>query len=92
VDHIKKWLKTKRSKEEFTTEQQEIYDSLADRPAFQRSFKARFLEPFMAYYQEGDEIWYFKSPKEDWDRLMGRAGNAIIRNGECVYYQVTELN
>jgi hypothetical protein len=85
-------LKEKLSKEEFMAKEQAIYDSLVDRPKVQEDFKNKFWGPFMEHYQDGDEIWTFSSPDMHWQMLMGRAGNAILRNGECVYYQVTEIN
>jgi hypothetical protein len=85
-------LKEKLTLEKFTTREQEIYDSLKDRPKVQQDFKDKFWDPFMLHYQEGDEIWTFSSPESHWDMLMGRAGNAIIRTGKCIYHQVTEMN
>lgn len=85
-------LKEKLSKEEFVAREQAIYDSLVDRPKVKEDFKKKFWDPFMANYRDGDEIWTFRSPDTHWDMLMGRAGNAILRNGVCIYYQVTEMN
>jgi hypothetical protein len=85
-------LKEKFSKEEYMAREQVIYDSLADRPKVQEDFKNKFLDPFMEHYQDGDEIWTFRSSDNSWCALMGRAGDAILRNGVCVYYRVTEMN
>jgi len=89
---IEEWLKEKMTKEEFVAKQQQIYESLADRPQVQKSFKEHFWDPFMEHYQDGDEIWFFSSPDETWHSLCGRAGNAILRNGKCIYSQITELS
>jgi len=40
----------------------------------------------------GDELWTFSSPQEDWDRLMGREGIALLRAGEIVDFLVTAQN
>jgi hypothetical protein len=39
-----------------------------------------------------DEIWYFESDPLSWRYLAGRAGYAIVRNGEAVGYTVTKMN
>jgi hypothetical protein len=39
-----------------------------------------------------DEIWYFESDPLSWRYLAGRAGYAIVRNGEPVGYTVTKMN
>ena len=39
-----------------------------------------------------DEIWYFESDPFSWKYLAGRAGYAIVRNGEPVCYTVTKMN
>ena len=41
---------------------------------------------------EGDEIWYFDSPREYWNKLAGRRGYAIIRDGKIVGGFFTALN
>ncbi len=47
---------------------------------------------FQERMQEGDELWEFESPKHFWDHLAGRAGIALVRNGEVVASRVTKLN
>jgi len=39
-----------------------------------------------------DEIWYFESDPLSWKYLAGRAGYAIVRNGEPICYTVTKMN
>lgn len=39
--------------------------------------------------QPNDELWYFKSPLETWQRGTGRAGYYILRNGAVVDVIVT---
>jgi hypothetical protein len=55
--------------------------------------------PLVIQYQKlklaleaGGELWYFSSPQETWNRLAGRAGYAVLRNGEVVAAIVTLLS
>lgn len=47
---------------------------------------------FRGRMQEGDELWEFDSPAHFWEHLAGRAGIALVRNGEVVASRVTRLN
>jgi hypothetical protein len=47
---------------------------------------------FKALIVEGDELWYFKSDEDSWRCFCGRAGYAIVRNGEVKYVMKTEFN
>lgn len=49
-------------------------------------------ERLKASMQEGDELWEFSSPPETWQHLMGRAGVALVRDGDVVDFLVTVLN
>jgi hypothetical protein len=49
-------------------------------------------EALRAQVRPGDEIWYFSSPQEDWDRLMGWEGIALVRGGEIVESFCTAMN
>lgn len=42
--------------------------------------------------QDGDELWEFVSSRESWKALAGRAGIALVRNGEVVTSIVTMMN
>jgi len=42
--------------------------------------------------QEGDELWEFCSSWESWQKLAGRAGIALVRNGEVVASVDTMMN
>ncbi len=42
---------------------------------------------FRDQMQEGDEIWYYKSPMETWTEwfpLCGREGYVLLRDGEII--------
>jgi hypothetical protein len=59
---------------------------LTDEEAAERQWEFRGL------MQEGDEIWKYCSPPQSWERLAGRAGIALVRNGEIVASRLTMLN
>ncbi len=40
----------------------------------------------------GDELWEFSTPPWMWECSRGRAGFALVRNGEIVHSIVTEMN
>jgi hypothetical protein len=40
----------------------------------------------------GDVAWYFRSPEATWAALSGRAGFALVRQGEVVAAFVTQLS
>lgn len=37
-----------------------------------------------------EEVWYFRSPFETWERKAGRAGFAVVRDGLTVRFLVTD--
>jgi hypothetical protein len=41
--------------------------------------------------RRGDEIWSWQTPAETWQRQAGRAGLAVVRNGEVVGVIVTAI-
>jgi hypothetical protein len=48
--------------------------------------------PFKARMTDRDELWEFSSPGEYWERLAGRAGVALVRDGRSIAHLVTEMN
>ena len=42
--------------------------------------------------EEHDEIFSFSSPPQSWENLAGRAGYALVRDGEVVASIVTMMN
>ena len=44
----------------------------------------REWEDFTSRYRQGDEVWHFSNGQDQWDALAGRAGYALVRNGEVV--------
>jgi hypothetical protein len=49
-------------------------------------------EALKALMQPGDELWTFESSSESWGDLAGRAGVALVRNGEIIERLVTMMN
>lgn len=47
---------------------------------------------FKSLMQSGDELWFYSSPQESWDELMGTEGYVIIREGKIIAEMVTALN
>src|SRR5262249_34134876 len=42
--------------------------------------------------QCGDELWMWWSPEWTWAQLVGRAGLAIVRNGDPVDFEITIIS
>jgi hypothetical protein len=40
----------------------------------------------------GDELWEFRSPKESWAHMCGRAGICLVRDGEVIGSKLTLMN
>jgi hypothetical protein len=55
-------------------------------------FKNGQWEAIKAAMQPGDELWTFASPAKSWEDLAGRAGIAVVRDGNPVMVLTTMLN
>ncbi|MCA9178887.1 MAG: hypothetical protein KDB14_30700 [Planctomycetales bacterium] len=42
------------------------------------------IDQFIDSALRGDEFWEFSCPQSEWDRLTGRAGYALVRDGVVV--------
>jgi hypothetical protein len=49
-------------------------------------------ESLKARMQPGDELWTFSSSPQSWRDLAGRAGIALVRNGQIIERLVTMMN
>jgi hypothetical protein len=49
-------------------------------------------QQMIAGMQPGDELWEFSSPADTWQHLCGRAGFAVVRNGNPIASIVTCMN
>jgi hypothetical protein len=47
---------------------------------------------YASQMKDGDELWTWASPQSTWEDLAGRAGFAIVRDGEPVEYWMTIMN
>jgi hypothetical protein len=65
--------------------------SLADLPDDWGFLQAEW-EALRAQMREGDEIWQFANRQSTWDSLSGRAGIALVRDGQITAYIVTLLS
>ena len=49
-------------------------------------------ETLKGHMRPGDTLWRFASPADAWAHLAGRAGIALVRDGEAVEVLVTLMN
>jgi hypothetical protein len=49
-------------------------------------------EALKAEMQPGDELWSFASPPQSWEDLAGRAGVALVRDGNPIKVVLTVMN
>jgi hypothetical protein len=47
---------------------------------------------FKSLIRESDELWEFSSPPPTWERLAGRRGLCLLRNGRIVASLITLMN
>jgi hypothetical protein len=47
---------------------------------------------FKKEIQDGDEIWYFETDKESWQKLCGRMGYALVRLQMVIDYKISIMN
>ncbi len=72
----KEWLKKEVSYEEMEKN-------------FRNDISWKRLRPLLL---KGDEIWFYNSPPEYWQRLLGERGYAIVREGKPIGGFLTALN
>jgi hypothetical protein len=44
------------------------------------------------WLKPGDEIWWYRSPPESWQRLTGRSGSALVRKGKVIRSHLVLMN
>lgn len=60
-----------------------------------QQLSASWLEDWkalVATMQPGDELWSYCSPPDSWHQLAGRAGYAVVRQGEVIDVILTMMN
>ena len=91
----KAWLDKKVTIAEAEAEHPGIRDERVQRfpdAAKPFGFKSGQWEAIKAAMQPGDELWTFASPAKSWEDLAGRAGIAVVRNGNPIMVLTTMLN
>jgi hypothetical protein len=89
------WLIKKVSVAEAEAEHPGQRDERAKQhPELARPFGALNVkwEALKADMQPNDELWTFSSPPRTWEDLAGRAGIALVRDGQVIEVIVTMLN
>jgi hypothetical protein len=91
----KEWLDKKISVEEAEAAHPGINDDRVQRfpeAAKPFGFQSQAWEALKAAMQPGDELWTFASPAKSWEDLAGRAGIAVVRDGNPIKVLVTVMN
>jgi hypothetical protein len=83
LDSVKGWLVCEVSLAEV---QKELLT-----PKTHPSFRSEF-DAFASAATEGHEAWQFCSPQSDWNRLAGRSGFALVKDGRVTHAIVTMLS
>ena len=55
-------------------------------------FKHGEWEALKAQMRPGDQLWTFASPAESWEHLAGRAGIALVRDGNTIAVLLGAMN
>jgi hypothetical protein len=80
----KEWLTTKTTVAELEAKHMHKGKPFGYQNAKWEALKAKIVN--------GDELWEFSSPPESWRSLAGRAGVALVRDGEVIDSIVTILS
>jgi len=85
------WLTDRMTVEEAETKHLVLHPQLGEEP-IPFGFQNEAWKALVDRMEEGDEVWAFNSPKETWEKMFGRAGIAVVREGKIVDMLVTKLN
>ena len=77
------WLERRTTIEELEAKHSVRDDRLGSEPV-PFGFMYKKWTRFTGQMQQGDELWEFAAPEKAWEHLAGRAGIALVRNGEIV--------
>jgi hypothetical protein len=55
-------------------------------------FRNNEWRALLAKIADGDEIWEFRNSESSWQLLRGRAGVALVRDGEVIDVLITSLS
>jgi hypothetical protein len=87
----KDWLERRLTIEEAEARNM-VQDNRLGNEAVPFGFMNKEWKTLVARIVEGDELWEFNSPEDTWQNLCGRAGIALVRNGEVIDAIVTFMN
>jgi hypothetical protein len=87
----KEWLQKKITRAEAEAEHMVTSPRLGPTPVPFGSQNANWLA-MIAKMQDTDELWTFSSSRETWKSFCGRAGIALMRDGEIIDSIVTLMN
>ena len=87
----KEWLKRKLTVRE-AEEIHLVYHEQFGKRGVPFGFLNSEWRELVAHMIDGDEIWEFRSPGITWERLAGRAGICLVRDGEIIDSIVTMMN
>ena len=87
----KDWLERKVTIEEAEARNM-VRDSRLGTQGVPFGFTNQQWKALVARMVEGDELWEFNSPADTWQNLCGRAGIALVRNGEVIDAIITMMN
>ena len=88
---LKEWLKKKTMVEKAEQAHLVTDGRLGPKPVPFGFINARW-EKFKAGIRIEDELWEFESPGESWEKLAGRAGFCIVREGRIIDAIITRMN
>ena len=88
---LKEWLKRKLTIREAEERHLVYHEQLGNKGVPFGFLNAEWRE-LVARMLDGDEIWEFSSPANTWSKLGGRAGVALVRNGEIIDSIITRMN
>ncbi len=80
---FKEWLTIRKSIDQIEAEHLVTDERLGPDPVPFGFQNAKWVE-FRQAIQDGDELWEFSSPPGTWRNLCGRAGIALVRQGEIM--------
>lgn len=87
----KKWLKKKTTVEKAEQAHLVTDKRLGPKPVPFGFINSRW-EKLKATMRPGDELWEFESSGESWEKLAGRAGLCIMREGQIIDAIITRMN
>lgn len=87
----REWLTKKVTVEEAEAEHLVRNKELGPEPV-PFGFMYQDWKQLLAAMQPGDELWEFNSPEDTWKHLAGRAGFAVVRDGNLIASLVTMMN